>query len=115
MTLKSQLSQDAISVFLNTDEFAEEVTYTPYGGTPSNIKAIIDRPRIRPAGLDAGGTLVNDIEIHIANHATYGVTSIKKGFDSVVLQRVVGGDNEIFKVIDILGQDEGMWHLLVRK
>lgn len=114
MSLKTQLKYDAMNCFLNTDESAEDITYSPYGGTNKSIKAVVNRQRISPAGEDGGRTLVNDMEIMIANDDTYGMTTIKKGFDKVIIPKTVGGDNATFVVADILGQDEGMWHLLVR-
>ena len=42
MTFKEQLTTD-LSVFFNTDEFAETITYTPSGGSPVSIPAIINR------------------------------------------------------------------------
>ena len=42
MTLKTQMTSD-LSIFFNTDEFAESVTYTPKGGAGSTISAIVER------------------------------------------------------------------------
>ena len=39
MTFKTQMIND-LSVFFNTDEFAETITYTPSGGSPVEISAI---------------------------------------------------------------------------
>jgi hypothetical protein len=115
MSLKTQLKYDAMNSFLNSDEFAEDITYCPHGGTNKSIKAIIIRQRIEPAGEDGGRTIINNMETQIANDATYGMTSIKKGFDKIIAPKTVGGDDVTFIVADILGQDEGMWHLLVRE
>jgi hypothetical protein len=115
MSLKTQLKYDAMNCILNTDEFAEDITYCPHGGTNKSIKALVERQRITPAGEDGGRTLVNNLEITIANDSTYGVTSINKGFDKVIIAKSVGGDNVTCVVADVLGQDEGMWHLLVRE
>ena len=41
-TLKDQMADD-MSVFYNTDEFAQDVTYTPKAtGVPAEIRAIVD-------------------------------------------------------------------------
>lgn len=37
-----QLENDLDKVFFNKEEFAEEVTITPYGGAPYTIRAIFD-------------------------------------------------------------------------
>ncbi|MFH1616657.1 MAG: hypothetical protein ABIG61_16435 [Planctomycetota bacterium] len=41
MTLKTQMTSD-LSVFFNTDEFAETITYTPSGGEAVSISAILE-------------------------------------------------------------------------
>lgn len=40
MTLKTQMTTD-LSVFFDSDEFAESVTYTPTGGEATTITAIV--------------------------------------------------------------------------
>lgn len=42
MTLREQMDADVSNVFLNTDEHAEDVTYTPKGGAARTIAVIID-------------------------------------------------------------------------
>lgn len=115
MSLKDQLKEDIKDCFLNSDEFAEEISYTSYGGSPKTIKAIVDRQRINPAGEDTGRILTNEVEIAIANDETEGVASINKGKDTVVFPERIGGDDVTWFVADILKQDEGMWHLLLQK
>lgn len=45
MTLKTQMTSD-LSIFLNTDEFAETITYTPSGGSATSISAIVEKDDI---------------------------------------------------------------------
>lgn len=104
-----------VNIFLNSDEFAEEITYTPNGGSPITINAIVTRSRLDPAEEDGGRILQNQCEIQIANDATDGVTSVDKGNDMVSLPAVVGGDSVEWVVIDILEADEGAWHLLLQR
>ena len=115
MSLKSQLAQDMVNSFLNSYEFAEDITYTPKNSTAKSIKAVINRKRINPAAEDVGRVLVNQGEIFIAKDDTAGVSSINRGGDIVSFAENVGGVVTDWAVIDILGQDEGMWHLLVQK
>jgi hypothetical protein len=115
MSFKDGLSQDAGKVFLNSSEFAEDVVYTPKGGSPLAIKAVINRRRLDPAYEDTGRTLLNQAEIFIANDAAAGVISINKGGDTVSFAENLGGAAVNWVVVDILSQDEGMWHLLVQK
>lgn len=115
MSFKDQLKSDSLNTFLNTDEFAENIAYTQKGGTAKNIKAVIERKRLSPASEDSGRTLIDQVEIIIANDATYGMTSINKGGDMVSLPERIGGGNITYIVSDILSQDEGLWHLLLNK
>ena len=115
MSFKDQMTQDSVKAFLNTYEFAETITYTPKNGTAKAIKAVINRKRINPAGEDVGRVLVNQSEVFIANDDTNGVSSINKGGDIVSFAESAGGAVIDRAVIDVLGQDEGMWHLLVQK
>lgn len=115
MSFKDQLKTDSLNVFLNADEFAETITYTPKGAAGKSIKAQVFRKRLDPAGEDAGRVLLNQTEIMIANDATYGVTAINKGGDAVSLPERVGGGNINWIVADVLAQDEGMWHLLLER
>ncbi len=114
MSFKDQLAVDAVLTFLNSDEFSEEIVYQPKNGSPRTIKAIVDRQRISPDG-ETDRTLQNQIEIRIANHATYGVDAINRGGDTVILPERVGGVETTYAVVDILGEDEGMWNLLLQK
>ena len=40
MTFKQQMIAD-LDIFFNTDEFAENITYTPAGGSPASVSAIL--------------------------------------------------------------------------
>jgi len=115
MTFKSQVTQDAIKAFLDGEAFAEDVTYTPKGGMPKVIKAVIIRKRLDPAYEDTGRTLINQGEIFIANDAAAGIASINKGGDIVSFAETIGGAVINWIVADILDHDEGLWHLLVQK
>ncbi len=114
MSLKTQMSQDA-GIFLNPGEFAEAVVYTPKNGTAKTIQAVIDRKRLNPAGEDVGRVLVNQTEIYVANNGSAGVLSVNKGGDIVSFPENIGGASIDWAVIDIIGQDECLWHLLVQK
>lgn len=115
MAFKSDLAQDAAKTFLNSDEFAEDITYTPKGGVAKVIKAVVNRKRIDPASEDAGRILINQCEIFIANDAVSGIAFINKGGDLVSLAEVIGGPQIDWVVADILAQDEGVWQLLLQK
>ena len=115
MSFKTQIAQDAAKGFLNANEFAESVVYTPKAGVAKSITAVVNRKRIDPAYEDTGRVLINQCEIFIANDATAGVVSISKGGDMVSFPENISGSAINWIVADILGQDEGIWHLLVQK
>jgi len=115
MTFKTQLATDAALIFLSGDEFAEVISYVQKGVAAKSIKAIVERKRISPASEDSGRTLIDQVEIIIANDATYGVASINKGGDTVSLPERIGGTSITWSVADILNQDSGTWHLLLTK
>lgn len=110
MSFKDQTADDAVNVFLNSDEFAEFVTYTPKNSSLKSIKAVVNREPMRIVG-GSRQVAVGVVEIEVANDATYGVTTVKESHDIVTLPYKVGGTPEDFVVQKILGQDEGMWRL----
>ena len=52
-TLRDQMSADLASIFYNTGDFAELVTYTPVGGSPRIVPAIISYDKGLEAHIDA--------------------------------------------------------------
>ena len=117
MSFKDQMAADAANCFLNGDEFAETVIYTPAGGQAKSIKAIVERRRILPANEDSNRVLVGTLEMMIARDPVLGILSVNKGQnpDQVLVPEVVGGVAVTYFVADILAMDEGMWHLLLQK
>ena len=115
MAFKDQLKLDALNCLLNTNEFAENIRYTPKGGTQKTIKAIVNRKRLIPGGEESGRILQDQLEIFIANDSVYGVSSVNKGGDEVLFPEILGGIDVSFVIVDILGEDQGLWHLLVQK
>jgi hypothetical protein len=100
----------------------ETVSYTPSGGSPVTIPAIITRPTgdvVSPGGQSSPA---NTLTIEIANDATDGVTSVKERFDTVSFKRNLDdADVTSFRVEKILVQDNGieagdggMWKLQVK-
>ena len=115
MSFKDLLLEDVKNCLLNTNEFAESITYTPKNGSPKTIKAIIVRSRLEPGGEDTGRILRNQCEVYIANDATDGVTSVDKGDDQLQFPELVGGSDITWVAIDIISKNEGLWRLLVEK
>jgi len=112
---KTKLDEDVSDCFLNTDEFAETITYTPSGGTGKSIKAVVKRERLNTSNEDTGRVLLNQAEIFVANDSIAGVSSVSKGADKVSFPALSGGSNATWLVVDIIEHDDAMWHLLVQK
>lgn len=116
MTLKSDMVSDAQKAFLNDNEFAETIQYTPFGGSPKSIKADVKRSPLDSGVQDSGHLIARQAEVRIINHATDGVTSVNKGNDLVSMPVYRGGGTNVdWRVIDVTHQDEGMWYLLVQR
>lgn len=107
MSLKDAIMD--VNWFLNVDEFAEEVTYTPADGDPVVIKAVVVRQEINSGGENASRTLRNQAELFVS---VADVVNVDRCGDRFTLKDVEGLNREA-RVAEILGHDDGMWHLLV--
>ncbi len=114
MTFKDRIKSDVVNIFLNENEFAEEITYTPKGGSAKTIKAIVDRKVLNPAAETANRIFIDEVDIPIATDATYGVVTVNRGGDKVTLPDE-NGVSRTYNVGDIIGNDNGAWRLLLRK
>lgn len=115
MSFKDQMSLDSVNVFLKVDEFAEEVSYTCDSGQTKLLKALIVREQIDSGSEDRGHILRNQVEMYIANHEEYGITEVTKGKDHVSFPLLIGGEDQDWRVVNILSKDNGMWHLIVER
>ena len=66
MTLKSQITSDVTTIFLNTREFAESVTYTPSDGTALTITAVVERETFDENFGGDGRHLTKMAFVHVA-------------------------------------------------
>lgn len=115
MTLKSQLSTDAISVFCNTDDFAETVTYYPhryYNDTlraNRSIKAVVLRESITVLSED-GDTVAPVWQVHVANDSTTGINSneLDIGGDQIGFPPREGETAERRTITRLMEHDTGM-------
>ena len=113
MTLKSIMAADALSVFLNTDDFAETVIYYACGiGDGRSVAAVIERDvqTITDQGIPALATFVN-----VANHATLGITSaeIDTGVDTLAIPMRYGEALQVRQIAFVEDTDEGMIRIQV--
>ncbi len=112
MTFKSQIKEDALNYFLNTNEFAEEITYIPAGGISRIIKALVNRGQIAPGRQDEQRTLQNQAELFVLNDETQGISQINKKDDRITFTDLEGDTKEC-RIVEVLDKDEALWHLLV--
>lgn len=79
MTLAAQIAADVDDVFLNADDFGEEVSYTPVGGSSRTITVVVEpqAAEIR----EEGNHLVEHriIRVFAKKHATEGIAVLSKG------------------------------------
>ncbi len=111
MSLKDQMSLDAKAVFLNGGEFAEEITYTPAGGTAKLIRAVIVRKELSPSNEVNSRSLKNQAEVYISTDPLEGVSFINRRDDRIMLD--VEDTAKDARINDVLGKDEGLWRLLI--
>lgn len=112
MSLRDAILGDSESVFLNLGEFAENITYTPQGGSPKTIKAVIVLKTLEPVGENTGRTLSRQAEVYILNDAVKGIDSVNKKDDRLILNDSEG-NTQTARVNEVLAKDDGFWHLLV--
>ena len=113
MTLRDQIAADGESLFIETNDFAEAVTYHPYnfhGETTRadrSISAVVIRDE---AGVDDNGNILFVYEVHVANDVTLGITSdeLDLGGDALSFPPRDGEAAERFNIARILSQDHGM-------
>ncbi len=109
MTLKEQIAIDGKAVFLNTDEFAEEITYRYPDTTEITIPAIIIRERLNMNDENVGRSLKKQAELYIAKE---DIASIDKQNDKIILNDT-DGTSRTARIQETLSDDEEMWHVIV--
>ena len=100
MTFRTAAAADLTAVFFNSDEFADEIVYTPNGGAPATITAILteEDPTIQTPAPPG------DTMIVLARHAD--ISSPGRG-DAFAI------DGEDWHFVEIVagGRAEGIWHI----
>jgi len=115
MTFKTQIANDFYNGILNTNETAEEIIYTPYGGSAKTIKAFVTRFRVDANPHTNSRLMQNQARVRITNHSTYGVDVVKKGFDKVTMPLRPGDSSIDWAVVEISGKNSGFWTLIVQR
>jgi len=115
MTLKSQLATDAISVFCNTDDFGESVTYHPHqyynetARAARTIQAVVIRESITVLSED-GDVVAPVWEVHVANDNVTGISSdeLDIGGDQIAFPPREGETAERRTITRLMNHDVGM-------
>lgn len=104
MTLQATIISDALTVFCNTDDFAETVLYN--GTRP--ISAIVTRDAWVTDG--ESGKETPAFEVQVANNATNGISSseIKPMKDTITFDVRLGQTATARTIYRIISHDEGM-------
>ena len=118
MTLAARIITDAGSVFLNSDHFAESVTYYPHRfgttATPRTISAVVTRNQV--ATFNPDEQIVPEFEVRVANNSTTGISSaeLNTGGDMIKLAVRIGETATKRSVQLLVEHDEGMLVLTCR-
>lgn len=116
MTLRDLISNDATAVFLNTDEFAETITYLPHrdpgqaARSDRSVAAVVIRNQYDALSEDGGEVVVSMWEVHVANNVTEGITSaeINVGRDRLSFPPRDGKTATTRTITKLTTQDHGM-------
>ena len=84
MSLATQLSNDLAKAFLNSNEFAETVTYNPSGQPPRAIAATVDRSQLLRVSGASHKSNVEEITIFCYADPVIGIDNPQQG-DSLQL------------------------------
>ena len=113
MGLRDSIKSDANSIFLNTSEFAEVVTYSFRAGGTRSVSALIDREP--PAIYRNNGEVVSAkylIKLHCNTSSGVLSSEVDTGGDQVTLLKEFGGVvTETVSVVVKLSEDMGMIEL----
>lgn len=117
MTLKNQMATDAVTVFLNEDEFAESIVYMPREGGQRTISAIVNRSP--PADMNGVpyAQAIPVYHVQVANNATTGISvdELDTNKDQIELPDKDGGTVTTTRTITkLIEQDSAMLLLEVR-
>lgn len=105
-------------------EWGEEISYSPAGGTPRAILAIVDRDVPRDVAGAGGETVIRPATtIEVLNRSTseaqdgfggIGSSEMDTGGDKVSVSRRIGETPREMRIAQLLEQDEAMLTLEVR-
>ena len=98
MALKDQIESDLAATLFNTDEFAQEITYTPRGGSAETINAALGSNIDAYVESEIAEYARKSLEITVPRSASGGIPNPDKD-DTVTINDVE------FAVIRVVRQD----------
>lgn len=120
MTLKDMIEDDNATVFLNTGDFAETVTYYPRTLTATanssrSISAVVFRNQLEQV-TENGLSVLPVWEVHVANDSAIGISSteLDVGGDQIGFPPRDGETATKKTIVMLLVQDHGMLVLQCR-
>lgn len=122
MTLASSIQSDATTVFLQTDDFAETVTYHAHQGMGASapfgrsISANVVREAAAELGDGGEPVILPTWTITVANNSTDGISSdeLDVGGDQIAIAPRVGETAVRKSIIRLISHDAGMVVVEVR-
>ncbi len=99
---RDQLDADMTAVFLNPDEFAEAVTWTPKGGAGESINALVNRERLTTRPTDGGVALSWALTITVKRG---DVEPFNRNGDTVSVAEVYGGTPVTWRASHLIAQN----------
>lgn len=120
MSLAERIVTDAGTVFLNSDHFAETVTYYPHrfhtdtARAARSIKAVVIRNQVSVFNPDE--QILTEYEVRVANDSDTGISSdeLDTGGDQISLSPRVGEAAKKVSVQYLTEHDSGMLVLICR-
>ena len=109
MTLHETIIADALSVFCNSDDFAESIVYYKRNGRSRKIKAVVMREALGILPED-GDVVYPMFEVHVANSEDDGIASdeLDLGGDQLEFPTRIGQPTMRRSIMKLLSHDEGM-------
>jgi len=103
MTLKTQIAADVAAVFLQTDDFAETVTYTPVGGAGASMTVLFFPDPMSMIDLPDGNKQATLAAVYVAET---DVVTPQRG--DQVTRTNPASVSETWRV-DVWQEEDGMW------
>ena len=110
------MATDAAFAFMDSDTFAEAVTYLPATGGSRSINAVVFRdPPETPGENPGGNTLMRMVEVYVYNDTTSGIgaAELNLGGDKITVTDRLGKTAENLSIKQIVSQDNGVLRLKI--